>query len=375
VPLISWRSTRPAPAPASSPSAAVEGIDAFVSESALAVAPRPHPVSGAPSDASTPSRHAAAAVKWIAVILATAGATAAILWRYPLLSSPVAPASLTIETNPSGLQVEIGGKPMGVTPLTVALDEGQYPVVVSASDGRRREFGVSLAAGGSVVRHIEMGAPATAANEVGGLVVETEPVRQMVIVDGVERGLSPLTLAQLPPGDHIVQVRTPSGTVRRTIAVEAGKTVSLVISGPASTVVRAGWVEFTSPIVLELRENGSLLGTTASERLMLPAGDHQIELRNDALAFRATRQVTIAADRTVTLPIAIPNGTVSINALPWAEVWIGGQRIGETPIANVSWPIGSHQVLLRHPQLGERKATVTIPAKGTARLGVDMRAP
>ena len=339
------------------------------------MAPRPHPVRGAPSDAAAYTRRAAVAVKWIAVILATAGATAAILWRYPLLSLTPQPASLTLETNPSGLQVEIGGKPMGVTPLTVALDEGQYPVVLSASDGRRREFGVTLAAGGSVVRHIEMGAAPAAANEVGGLAVETEPVRQMVIVDGVERGLSPLTLAEVTPGEHIVQVRTPTGTVRRAIVVEAGKTVSLVISGPATAGVRAGWVQFTSPVVLELRENGSLIGTTASERLMLPAGDHQIELRNDALAFRATRQVTIAADRTVTLPIAVPNGTVSINALPWAEVWIGGQRIGETPIANVSWPIGSHQVLLRHPQFGERKATVTIPAKGTARLGVDMRAP
>ena len=354
----------------------VDGIDAFVSESALAVAPRSTGGRSAPAELLPAKARAIAALKWVAVILASAGATAALLTRYPLPSSAASPASLTLQTSPPGLQVEIGGKPMGVTPLTVALDAGEYPVVLSSSDGLRRDFAVTLAAGGSVVRHIEMGAAPSAATTVtGGLVVETEPLRQMVILDGVERGLSPLSVSDLTPGEHVVQVRTATGTVRRTIAIEGGKTVSLVISALANTGVRAGWVQFTSPIVLELRENGSVIGTTASERLMLPAGNHDIELRNDALGFRATRQVSIAADRTVTLPIPVPNGTVSINALPWAEVWIGGQRIGETPIANVSWPIGSHQVVLRHPQFGERKATVTIPAKGTARLGVDMRTP
>jgi hypothetical protein len=83
----------------------------------------------------------------------------------------------------------------------------------------------------------------------------------------------------------------------------------------------------------------------------------------------------VAADRTTSVAVDIPNGTVSINALPWAEVWLGGERIGDTPIANLSRPIGTYEVLLRHPQFGERKARLTVSAKQTTRLGVDMRTP
>jgi hypothetical protein len=134
-------------------------------------------------------------------------------------------------------------------------------------------------------------------------------------------------------------------------------------------------VSFTSPVALELRENGRVIGTSEAERLMLPAGVHDIEMSNDALGFSTSRRVTINADRTTSVSVELPTGAVSINALPWAEVWLDGVRIGETPIANFSAAIGAHEVLLRHPQFGERRTTLTVSTKQTARLGVDMRTP
>ncbi len=49
-----------------------------------------------------------------------------------------------------------------------------------------------------------------------------------------------------------------------------------------------------------------------------------------------------------------PSGAMSFNATPWAEVWVDGQQVGETPLGNISVPIGSHEVLFRHPELGEK---------------------
>ena len=46
---------------------------------------------------------------------------------------------------------------------------------------------------------------------------------------------------------------------------------------------------------------------------------------------------------------------VNLNALPWAEVWIDGRRIGETPLANIKIPLGDHEAVFRHPQLSERR--------------------
>ncbi len=73
------------------------------------------------------------------------------------------------------------------------------------------------------------------------------------------------------------------------------------------------------------------------------------------------------------MPVPVPNGTVSLNALPWANVWVDGREIGTTPIANIDLPIGSHDILWRHPQLGERRQTVTVTAKTPLRLVMDFK--
>jgi serine/threonine-protein kinase len=62
---------------------------------------------------------------------------------------------------------------------------------------------------------------------------------------------------------------------------------------------------------------------------------------------------------------------LSVNALPWAEVEIDGQPVGTTPLANLSLPIGSHEIVWKHPERGERRRTVAITASSPARIGVD----
>ena len=108
---------------------------------------------------------------------------------------------------------------------------------------------------------------------------------------------------------------------------------------------------------------------------MLTAGEHELELVNTALGFRTSRTVTIAAGQTASFTVVPPRGLLSINALPWAEVWIDGVRVGETPIGNYSLPIGNHELLFRHPDLGEQRKTVAVNAQGPVRVGIDMKTP
>ncbi len=60
------------------------------------------------------------------------------------------------------------------------------------------------------------------------------------------------------------------------------------------------------------------------------------------------------------LKIDPPNGVVNLNALPWAEVWIDGRQVGETPLGNVKLPIGEHEAVFRNPQFGERRQTFLV---------------
>jgi serine/threonine-protein kinase len=73
------------------------------------------------------------------------------------------------------------------------------------------------------------------------------------------------------------------------------------------------------------------------------------------------------------LKVEWPKGIISINALPWADVWIDGDRIGETPIGNLSLPIGPHEITFRHPELGEQRYATTVSLKAPARVSVDLR--
>ena len=94
---------------------------------------------------------------------------------------------------------------------------------------------------------------------------------------------------------------------------------------------------------------------------------------NEALGYRATRTVQVSPGKVTPMRVDIPKGTAALNAAPWAEVWIDGERLGDTPMGNVSLPIGTHDVLFRHPELGEQRHTVTVTMNATARLSVDMR--
>ena len=106
---------------------------------------------------------------------------------------------------------------------------------------------------------------------------------------------------------------------------------------------------------------------------MLPAGEHTLTLANESLGFHQERTVHVNAGKTTTTSVELPNGTISLNATPWAEVFVDGERVGETPIGNLSRPIGRHEVIFRNPQLGDHHETVFVTVEGTVRLGVDLR--
>ena len=354
-----------------------EGLQAFGSETApppKAPEPPHHP-------AGVKVRIAPSAVLPLilaAMVGATAGAAGLRAYQYLLLGR--SNGSVRIETTVPGVEVSLAGKSVGRTPVALSLAPGSYPVQLAGS-GVTREFTLDVTSGASILRQIELPtvAPAALAGAVGSLLVQTEPTRLPISIDGVEKGMSPLTVSGLAPGEHHVSVRSDGSVIRRTVTIQPNENTVLVVSPveravPAAIASAAGgWVAVTSPLALTIREGGKVLGSTDSERLMLTAGEHALELSNESLGFQTKRTLRIEAGKTAALKIDPPNGTLSINAQPWAEVWVDGQRVGETPIGKLQQPIGVHEVVLRHPDLGERRETVTITLRQPARLGVDMR--
>jgi hypothetical protein len=206
----------------------------------------------------------------------------------------------------------------------------------------------------------------------GQLDVTSDPVGARVSVDDRAHGLTPATIS-VSPGPHIVVVSDGTTTSRQTVNVVAGGTATFMASF-APAAVSAGWVSIHSPLDLQVREGNSLIGATSADRLMMPAGRHVLNLSNADAAFQTSLTVVVDPGKTATSTVAIPNGSLSLNALPWANVTIDGQALsGTTPFADLQVPLGPHEIVWTHPQLGERRQTVMVNAKAPVRLVVDLR--
>ena len=176
--------------------------------------------------------------------------------------------TLLVQSSPAGVEVFVDGVSRGMTPASVSVSAGSH-ILELRGRGVPRVIPLQVPAGGQVSQYLEfVDTPTT-----GMLVVHSQPVGANVTVDGVARGVAPITIEGLTSGDHEVVLQSAAGTSRHTVKVLAGTTASLVapvvaapapVDGPVS-----GWVSVKAPFLIEIREDGQLIGTTETDRLML----------------------------------------------------------------------------------------------------------
>jgi serine/threonine-protein kinase len=309
-----------------------------------ATQPEPVPV---PVTAARPARRSKRVIVTLATlaVIQTGVIAGLVLWRSRSTPSSVAPPQVTapLPTPDPPTDARAGGSPAGsleVSPVNPAAPSGALAVTPPA------------------------------APPPGNLDITSDPPGARVTVDGERKGVTPLLLP-LPAGQHTVVVSDGRTTSTRTLTVPSAGTASFV-AALAPLGAAAGWVTINSPIELQVLEGGALLGTTSMSRLMLPAGKHQLDLASSALGFQTSIAVDVQPGKSVAQNVALPNGSLSINALPWANVFVDGKSVGTTPVANLEIPIGTHEVVWRHPQFGERRQTIVVTLKSPVRLQVDL---
>lgn len=308
------------------PTGSTDWMDEFGEEAHQSRRAAPAPAAAAPTairDVRSRERTWWVAALAIVGLLALAQAPIVMMWGTHLTAPPPsavpAPGTLVVETVPAGVGVQVDGMPAGVTPLRATLPSGRRSIVLS-HEGRERSIVLQLGPGQVVQQRFDFGEPPPA--------------------------------VQQPPAPK----PAAAASLR---AVPAG--------------ALSGWVRIDVPASMRIVEEGRLLGTTDVDRLMLPVGEHRLDLTSDELRFSTQQVVMVTAGETVTVPIRLPTVPLSINARPWAEVWVDGERLGDTPLGNVLRPIGRHTVVLRHPELGERRESVLLTTAQPGLLSVDLR--
>ncbi len=136
---------------------------------------------------------------------------------------------------------------------------------------------------------------------------------------------------------------------------------------PPAPAVRSGGLRISAPIELHVLDGERVIGSSAEGPVMTTAGRHEFDFVNSAINFRVRQAVEVKAGQIVTVTVPVPNGTLNINAQPWATITLDGNAVGETPLGNLSVPPGEHEIVFRHPQFGERRE------KAIVRSGVETR--
>jgi PEGA domain len=132
---------------------------------------------------------------------------------------------LVVQSRPVAARVTIDGEERGITPYTSDLSPGSHVLEVRVGRSEPRVIPLMIRGGMQTSLYVELQSVAT----VGGLEVRTEPANARVIIGGQNRGVTPLVLRDLPPGEMEVVVRLGSREVRQTVRIEPGITSQLVV--------------------------------------------------------------------------------------------------------------------------------------------------
>lgn len=233
------------------------------------------------------------------------------------------------ESTPSGARVTVDGQYRGLTPLAVELVAGPHKTKVEAG-GAVRVFDVPVDAGRDAFFYVQLPAP--------------------------DRSSGP-----------------PPEAAAMTAAAREAAPVATAPSVPATAPPAAGWIHVDAPADLQIVLDGRSVGTTGSDRTMLPAGRHTLDFVNDQIGYQGQQDVIVRPGRLTTVTVDVPPGTLSVNAQPWAEITVDGNVVGETPLAGLTLSAGVHEVVFRHPELGEQRVEALVRAGERARLSADLR--
>ncbi len=296
--------------------------------------------------------------------------------RPPAIARP-AGGVLVLQSDPAGVAVSIDGHERGTTPLEVSLPPGPHELAFG-SPGTLQRIPVNVTAGSRSTHYLHLASGALAGTA-GALQLTGAPAGARVSLDGVARGRMPLRLDDVPPGPHRLSVAYDTGTVDQQVMVEGGRLTTVVLPSRALGAVgtagsaAGGWLHIASPETVQVWERDQLIGTSETSKIMLPAGTHAIELVNDTVGYRDRRVISIAAGATNNLSVEMPQGAISVNATPWAEVWIDGRRVGDTPLGDFPIAAGRHAVTLRHPRLGEKQQQAVVRVGESTAISADLR--
>jgi len=283
--------------------------------------------------------------------------------------------TLLVAADVQGAEVLVDGKSLGAAPVVARnLPAGPHTVevrkagappwkqVVVVESGKIKK--VTAAIGASVPKY-------------GTLRVVCNVPAAEVFVDGDKKGVAPLTVPNLIPGDHIVLVKAKGYTPKQVpfkIVVNQQSLVTVDLEKAREEVpvgiVRVQADQPDAQVILD----GQRIGKAPIERKGVTAGLHIVKvMKLGFLTF--TKKIHLQKGQVMVITAELEaGGTLKVTSdPPGAAVFIDTQAVGKTPVLDRVMKVGTYTVEVQMQGYHPAKQTVAIEGGKPVAIHLELR--
>lgn len=295
---------------------------------------------------------------------------------------PVNYGSIYVESSPSGASIYFNGNYRGSAPLTInEVWPGSYSIQAELNGYHTYATTTSVSSGTRSTVYCSLSPMTT----YGSLYILSDPTNAKVVLDGVYRGNTPITLNNIASTTHIVELdHAGYYDWKSTVDVPAGgtKTVSGTLNPvPMSNV---GWVYVSSSpggasVTLDGTNYGQTPGSGSLKLNNIGIGYHTVALTLSGYT-PYTTQVNVHANTVSEVsallkPVSPKSGVgeLSVSSTPsGANVFVDNNFLGITPLTLKDIPVGSHVVAIKLTGYQDYETTTTVNAGATSTVSAGL---
>jgi hypothetical protein len=122
----------------------------------------------------------------------------------------------------------------------------------------------------------------------------------------------------------------------------------------------SGFLSVFSRIPVEVYLGNRRIGSSDETQILMPAGWHRLGLVSNRFNYQSEITLEIVPGDVTAFTVTLPDGPLRIHTTAGAQVWVENHYIGTAPVGDILAPIGTREVVVRHPDYGVRRAVVEV---------------